>query len=90
MATQQHATRSWTARNIEMLAKPPAPPRAPMVCSCDLAPEISLKAVGWENFRPSCQCHWPVNSAPFLFCGRAKLKKSAYCRKHFVRSRASP
>jgi hypothetical protein len=79
--------------------KPPTPerklhrfiasPPLPVTCQCDLEPEQSPRAVSWEDFQPGCMCHWPINAAPLLFCGRAKLKRSAYCRGHFTRSRAA-
>jgi hypothetical protein len=54
--------------------------------------ESSPRAVSWNDFEPSCQCHWPIDSAPLLFCGRARLakpaigKQSPYCRGHHARA----
>lgn len=32
-------------------------------------------------------CRWPVNDAPFMFCGDAKRDGSSYCTRHFGASR---
>jgi hypothetical protein len=66
----------------------------PARCARSLPIEDSPCTVGWEDFKPECQCHWPVNDSPFLFCGRPRLakprvgKQSSYCADHDKRSRA--
>ncbi len=28
-------------------------------------------------------CRWPVNDAPYMFCGDTKRDGSSYCQRHF-------
>lgn len=34
----------------------------------------------------SCECHWPLNDGPFLFCAAEVEEGEDYCSNHFLRA----
>jgi len=50
----------------------------------ELPVETSPRAVSFADYQPDHDCAWPVN--PRMFCGRGKIPKSSYCRRHHRRA----